>query len=422
VNNGGDPDALERDLGVYYATAREVSAALIAGSPVAQLESKIEAMRRTQQALATDLDTATAPDRRRLAAAFASARGSQRDALRIEIAVALAAVALMTLLSWRIISRTVTALRDVSAGVQQLARGEFGNEIPVTAGDELGDLAREANRTAARLREYREHTQTLLKESQLQAEEVRKANASLIATQQLLEERAAQLERVSSSLRAKNSDLENVSQTLSHDLRAPLRSIRSFSQVLAESAQDKLDPDAADALARILRGSERMGTMLDDLYRLLRLSSDEAVSAEVDSNAVLRDVTENLRSDLAQSGGTITHDPLPKIRGSAMLLGQIFQNLIANAIKFHGTDQPQIHVEAVRVADSWQFSVRDNGVGIEPDARERVFRLFERLSSSGTGTGIGLTLCKRAVEKLGGRIWIEDASGPGTTFCFTIPA
>jgi len=435
VDNGGDPGGLERELNAYYAVARDLAAAMIAGTPAADAGEKVEALRQARERFQSFADLATTPDRRRLAAAFARARGSQQDALRIELAVAIAALVLMAWLSWRIIRRTVTALRAVSVGVEQLAQGELGAEIEVASSDELGDLARQANRTALRLRDYRDRTEALLAETRQQAEQLRVAhdtvelrNAALLSTQRQLEARAGELERAnhelqttSTILRDKVSDLENVSNTLSHDLRAPLRSIRGFSEVLAESLQDKLDADARHALDRVLRGSERMGRMLDDLYRLLRLSGAEVSAGEVAVANVLYDVTQNLRSDLEAAGATVTHDELPTIRSNAMLVGQILQNLIANAIRFRGPDQPVINVSAAGRPAEWEFAVRDNGVGIRPDARERVFRLFERLQSDGSGTGVGLALCRRAVEKLGGRIWIDPRSGPGTTFAFTIP-
>jgi signal transduction histidine kinase len=352
-------------------------------------------MRRAHQAFTSHLETQTEPDRRRLAAAFAAARASQHDALVLESAVALGVFAVMVLLSWRIIRRTVTSLHEVTIGVKRLAQGEFGREIAVAADDEIGHLALEANRTAVRLREYHEHTQKLLQETHRQADDLRRAhgvvearNAALVSTQLQLEQRAAELEHMGVTLRDKNSDLENVSQTLSHDLRGPLRSICGFSQILAASLEGKLDADSADALDRVLSGGERMTRMLDDLYRLLRLGADQATNIEVDTAAVLRDVTENLRSDLEQTGATITHDELPVIRGNAMLFGQVLQNLIANSIKFHGEDKPAIHVGVLSRTDSYQFSVHDNGVGIEPSARERVFRLFERSNSQGAGTGV----------------------------------
>jgi signal transduction histidine kinase len=435
VNNGGDPAVLERELRAYYAIARELASAMSAGASAAQVAGKIEAMQRAREAFSSRLDRATAFDHRRLAAAFSTARGSQQAALRIEVAVALGALMLMMLLSWRLTRRTVRSLLAVSVGVEQLARGELGNEIEVASGDELGDLARQANRTALRLRDYRDRTEALLIETRGQAEQLRTAsetvelrNVTLVTASRQLEAHAGKLERANHELERtttllhdKVSDLENVSNTLSHDLRAPLRSIRAFSQILAESLHDKLDADTQRSLDRVLQGSERMGRMLDDLYRLLRLSSEEVSAGEVAVVVVLAEVLQDLRADLDHAGATVTHDELPTVRGNAMLVGQILRNLIANAISFHGADLPRVHVSATRRAGDWELRVRDNGVGIQPAARERVFRLFERLGSAGTGTGVGLALCKRAVEKLGGRIWISSQGGPGTMFCFTIP-
>ncbi len=236
-----------------------------------------------------------------------------------------------------------------------------------------------------------------------------------------LHRKTRELERASSALHEKITDLENVSHTLSHDLRAPLRSIRSFAQIIEETQLERLDDEGRDALGRVLRASERMSRMVDDLYRLLRLSGDEVASSEVDVVTVLDEVVAGLGSDLAQAGAAVTHDALPTVRGNRLLLAQVFQNLIANSIKFQGSEAPRIHVTAQRVAKDWQFSVRDNGVGIPADERERVFRLFHRLTSDGGGTGVGLTLCKRAVEKLGGKIWVASVDGPGTTVRFTIP-
>lgn len=414
VHNGGDPAGVERAFRAYYAAARALSRALIGGASPTQAAGKIEVMQRARQAFASALDRAITFDHRRLAAAFATARDSQRSALRIEVAVAIGALVLMVLLSWRLARRTVTALSAVSAGVDQLARGEFGNEIAVTSRDELGDLARQANRTALRLRDYRDRTEALLVETREQAAQLRTRAGEL--------ERANhELERTTTLLHDKIADLENVSNTLSHDLRAPLRSIRAFSQILAESLEHKLEPDERDALHRVLQGGERMGRMLDDLYRLLRLSGEAVSARQVALGAVLDEVVQDLRIDLDQAGATVTCDPLPTIRGNATLVGQILRNLISNAISFRGAEPPRVHVSATQRPGEWQLAVRDNGVGIEPAARERVFRLFERLGNAGAGTGVGLALCKRAVEKLGGRIWISAQDGPGTTFCFTIP-
>ncbi len=231
----------------------------------------------------------------------------------------------------------------------------------------------------------------------------------------------ATLERTSTALRDKIADLENVSHTLSHDLRAPLRTIRSFARVLQEDGAGAVSASAGDALDRIVRAADRMGNLIDDLYALLRLSAIEAASADVDLGAALAEVVETLRGDIDAGGATVTHDALPKVWAHRTLLAQILQNLISNSLKFRGEAPPAVHVRAERLADAWQISVDDNGIGIAPEDRERVFGLFERATTKTAGTGVGLALCKRAIEKLGGKIWIAGRPQGGTTVAFTLP-
>jgi two-component system sensor histidine kinase/response regulator len=222
-----------------------------------------------------------------------------------------------------------------------------------------------------------------------------------------------QLERSTSSLQEKVTDLEFVNRTLSHDLRAPLRSIHTFARVLGESLEGTLDAEQEDHLTRVLRSCERMERVLDDLFGLLRAGAAEAAFSEVDAGAVLDGVVENLRSDIEQTGAVVTHDELPAVRASPTLLAQVFQNLIGNAIKFRGDDTPEIHVGAERVG----------GDCIDPAHRDRVFGLFQRVGTRGpTGAGVGLALCKRAIEKQGGRIWVDSAPGAGSRFYFRLPA
>ncbi|MGH2899289.1 MAG: sensor histidine kinase [Solirubrobacteraceae bacterium] len=229
------------------------------------------------------------------------------------------------------------------------------------------------------------------------------------------------LERTTALLRERVADLENVSHTLSHDLRAPLRSIRSFTQILGESLTGKLDAEQADALDRVLRGTARMSNMVDELFELLKVSGDDTPHGDVDVAAVLADVLENLRSEIERAGARISSSALPIVHGNRMLIGQILQNLISNAVKFSGDRDATVQVSAERRADAWELAVRDNGVGILPEDRERVFLLFERAGKTAAGTGVGLALCKRAVEKLGGRIWVDPEADSGTTFRFTVP-
>ncbi|HTE50362.1 MAG TPA: ATP-binding protein [Kofleriaceae bacterium] len=232
----------------------------------------------------------------------------------------------------------------------------------------------------------------------------------------------AALERATDALHEKVADLESVNQTISHDLRAPLRSIVGFTEILAESLEGRLDDETAGHFRRIVAAGERMGRMLDDLYRLLRLSAAEQVFPPTECGAVFRGVVDDLRGDIESSGAEVTSDALPTLRANPVLLAQIFQNLFANAIKFRGGEHPRVHVTAEAQPSGWQIGVRDNGIGIPPAARERVFGLFDRVGETLPGTGVGLALCKRAVEKHGGRIWVESGPSGGSTFYFTIPA
>jgi two-component system, sensor histidine kinase and response regulator len=236
-----------------------------------------------------------------------------------------------------------------------------------------------------------------------------------------LAEANAVLERTAAALRDKIEDLESVSHTLSHDLRAPLRSIRAFSEILGESLDGKLDDEQRRVLDYVQRGSARMTAMLDELFALLRVGAEDTPYDTVDVTSVFTAVVESLRDDIERCAARVTHDRLPTLEANRMLVSQILQNLISNALKFRGAVEPAIHVSARRDADAWELTVTDNGVGIAPDDHARVFRLFERIAGDTSGAGVGLALCKRAVEKLGGRIWIESALGAGSTFRFTIP-
>jgi signal transduction histidine kinase len=229
------------------------------------------------------------------------------------------------------------------------------------------------------------------------------------------------LERTAAALRDRIDDLEYVHQTLSHDLRAPLRSIRAFSEVLTQTQRDKLDAQGVDALDRVVRASVRMTTMVEDLYTVLKSTADEPQIVTVDLTAALRDVLENLRSDIGRVGATIAHAELPTIRTPRRLVVQILQNLIANSLSFAGAEPLAIEVSAVRRPGLWEITVRDNGVGIAPADRPRLFKLFSRLDDSRSGSGVGLALCKRAVDKLGGRIWLVPDERPGAAFSFTLP-
>jgi PAS domain S-box-containing protein len=235
-------------------------------------------------------------------------------------------------------------------------------------------------------------------------------------------ERALQLHM--KELERSNADLEQFAYVASHDLQEPLRMIASFTQLLAKRYKGKLDSDADEFIAYIVDGSTRMHRLINDLLAYARLSSRAAEFVPTDCEAVFADAVSNLGSAREENGATVTHDPLPTVMADKDQLSRLFQNLLSNAIKFRAADPPVVHVSARRSGNEWLFSVRDNGIGIDPEQFERVFLVFQRLhgKSEYSGTGVGLAICRKIVERHGGKIWIESHAGKGSTFYFTLPA
>jgi light-regulated signal transduction histidine kinase (bacteriophytochrome) len=199
--------------------------------------------------------------------------------------------------------------------------------------------------------------------------------------------------------------------------------VTSYMGLLQRRYQAPLDADATDFIAYAVDGATRMQRLITDLLTYSRLGTRGSPMAPSDCEALFKQVLDNLEVAVTESGAVITHTPLPTIMGDRSQLGQIFQNLLGNALKFRGGEPPQIQVAARRQGEEWLFSVRDNGIGIAPEQHERIFVMFQRLHcrSEYPGTGIGLALCKRIVERHGGRILVESAPGQGATFYFTVP-
>ena len=199
--------------------------------------------------------------------------------------------------------------------------------------------------------------------------------------------------------------------------------VASYTQLLANRYKDKLDDDARDFIAYAVDGATRMQSLIIDLLNYSRVGTRGKSFQPVNCEATLERVLANLKLTMRESGTVVTHDPLPTVMGDDLQLGQLFQNLLANATKFRSETPPQIHVSAERGGSEWTFSVRDNGIGIAPEYAERIFLIFQRLHSKNEypGTGIGLAVCKKIVERHGGRIWVNSQLGSGATFCFTIP-
>lgn len=220
-----------------------------------------------------------------------------------------------------------------------------------------------------------------------------------------------------------NKELEQFAYVASHDLQEPLRMVASYTQLIAQRYRGKLDSDADEFINYAVDGATRMQAIINDLLTLSRVSTRNTAFSAVDAKLSLDRALANLRLVIAETGTTIICDSMPVLNADGSQLAQLFQNLIGNAIKFHGSESPRVEIGAQQVDGEWVFHVRDNGIGIAPEYFERIFLMFQRLHTKKEypGTGIGLTICKKIVERHGGRIWIESEQGKGTTFHFTIP-
>lgn len=243
------------------------------------------------------------------------------------------------------------------------------------------------------------------------------------------------LAKAATELARSNKELEQFAYVASHDLQEPLRMITSYTQLIARRYKDKLDDDAKEFMHFAVDGALRMQRLIQGLLDYSRVGTKGKPFEEVDCNNILDSALANLTISIEESKARITRDTLPIITGDPVQLTQLLQNLIGNALKFHGSAEPRIHLSAKRALRKdaaalgvapyeWTFSVHDNGIGIEPQYFERIFVIFQRLHTHDQypGTGIGLAICKKIVERHSGRIWLESNPGHGTTFFFTFPA
>lgn len=233
----------------------------------------------------------------------------------------------------------------------------------------------------------------------------------------------SELARRSQALARSNAELEQFAYVVSHDLQQPLGMISSYLELLERELGDEVAGDARDYLDRAVRGAERMQGMVDAVLGYARVDTRGRDFAPVDVGEVLGEVRDELAESIEAAGATITHDALPTVVADGAQLGQLLRNLVANAIKFVGDRPPRVHIGATDDDDRWTLSVRDNGIGIDPASTERIFVMFQRLHAQDEypGTGIGLAICKRIVERHGGRIWVESQPHRGSTFFFTLP-
>ena len=225
-------------------------------------------------------------------------------------------------------------------------------------------------------------------------------------------------------LRRANADLEQFAYSASHDLQQPIRNVAIYSQILERRCRESLDETGLECLSFMRSGALQMEKLIRDLLAYTRVSSEpETAPEEVNANEALEAARSDLSEAIRESGSAVTSDPLPLVKMRAVHLQQLFQNLVGNAIKYR-SDQPAcIHVSVNREKDAHRFSVRDNGLGIAPRYQRQIFGVFKRLYSEEkyAGTGIGLAICQRIVDRYGGRIWVESEPGKGSTFFFTVP-
>src|SRR2546427_1005750 len=237
--------------------------------------------------------------------------------------------------------------------------------------------------------------------------------------------RAAQaLTHKAEELERSNAELQQFAYVSSHDLQEPLRTLASYSQLLSRRYKGKLDQDADDYIGFIVDGAKRMKALINDLLIYSGVNTRGKPLGPTDCENVLNAALTSLQLTIRESGAIVTQDPLPTVMGDESQLGQLFQNLIGNGIKYRNSSAPEIHVSCRQEGLDWLFSVKDNGIGIDPQYAERIFVIFQRLHTRAEypGTGIGLAVCKKIVECHDGRIWVESELGKGAPFCFTLPA
>lgn len=243
--------------------------------------------------------------------------------------------------------------------------------------------------------------------------DVRRLNAEL---ERRVEERTRELSRM-------NEELRQFAYVASHDLQEPLRTVASYAQLLARRYRGKLDKDADEFIEYMVGGVTRMHTLLNDMLAYSRVTeSKDRPMAPANLDAVLQGAMMNLQLTISENHAEITHGPLPTVTGDEIQLTQVFQNLIGNAIKYKSDQPPRIAVTAQEAGDEWTICVQDNGIGLDTQYGERIFGIFKRLHGRELpGTGMGLAICKRIIERHNGRIWVESEPGKGARFCFTLP-
>lgn len=238
-----------------------------------------------------------------------------------------------------------------------------------------------------------------------------------------LSRRTDELREYSRELKRSNEDLERFAYVASHDLQEPVRMVSSYCELLQRRYEGRLDADADEFIGFAVDGAKRMQQLINDLLNYSRVGSQRKAFEPTDMNVVFRRVSRDLETAIDEAGGTVTAERLPLVMADGTQMQQLLQNLIANAMKYRSAEPPSVRVWAEQEDNDWIFSVQDNGIGMNPQYKDRIFQIFQRLHrrEEYPGTGVGLAICKKIVECHDGRIWVESAEGQGATFRFTLP-
>jgi signal transduction histidine kinase len=327
----------------------------------------------------------------------------------------LSGAALVALLVSSWLQRLVSGpILELAGTAQQISQShDYTLRAPQRTRDEVGVAVDAFNRMLDRIA-------AAVSERKRAEEQLMALNATL---EQRVAERTAAAEQKAAELKRSNEELESFASVASHDLQEPLRAVASYTQLLQRRFAGSPEDETKLYLAHVLTGVARMKALINDLLNYSRVGRGAPTRQPVDCSAVMDAALADLAPALAESGAQVSRGPLPTVWGDAGQIGQLMRNLISNAIRFRSERPLRIDVHAERNGDFWQFSVRDNGIGIEARHYDRIFIIFQRLHGADRpGTGIGLAICRKIVELYGGRIWVESEPGQGSTFWFTLPA
>ena len=277
---------------------------------------------------------------------------------------------------------------------------------------------------AAIMKDHAEQTGVEDRRDDLRYDDLTRLNNDLATAHRELARTTAELGRLNEELDRSNKELAQFASVASHDLQEPLRMVSSYTQLLSRRYKGRLDASADEFIAFAVDGANRMQTLINDLLAYSRVGTRGKEFEPTDCNAAFDQAVANLKSAIDESGAVVTHGPLPTVMADRMQIGQLLQNLIGNAVKYHGAEPPRVDFSAEQKGKEWVFSVSDNGIGIDPQFADRIFVVFQRLHTREEypGTGIGLAICKKIVERHGGRIWVKSQLGSGATFYFTLGA